>query len=127
MKERSPFVVGTIIKDPSNFWGRKRERYDIIERLKNMGSLSIIGSRRIGKSSLAYYIFREGKKDLGQKYEFIWLDSQSNHSSSVNSFFNELSKNSTLSYVKGNDLTECLINFEDSVKAHSKKLIILDN
>jgi len=124
----SPFVAGNIIKDPAQFWGRDIECQNIINRLKKMGSTSIIGPRRIGKSSLAYHIYVTAPQKLSsENYEFVWIDGQSNHSSYLNNFFTNLSNSCSLEYHGGNSLKECLINFEDSVKAHDKKLIIIIN
>jgi len=124
----SPFITGNIIKDPDKFWGREIECQNLLSRIKNMGSTSIICPRRIGKSSLAYNILRKGQSLLSDKdYEFVWLDGQSNHSLSVDLFFKSISENSSLSYRSGKIPKESLINFEDSVKKHSKKLIIIIN
>ncbi len=123
----SPFVIGSIIKDPTRFWGRKRECQDIFTRLEKMGSTSIVGPRRIGKSSLAYYIYMEGPKRLGETYEFVWLDSQSGHSSSVDHFYKVITNKSSLAYKSADNLTECLINFEDAVKNHNRKLALFIN
>lgn len=45
-----------MIKDPTNFVGRKAEQREIFNRLAAMQSCSIVGPRRIGKSSLLYYL-----------------------------------------------------------------------
>ncbi len=123
----SPFIVGGMITDPARFWGRKQELLDIWGRLKKMHSTSIIGPRRIGKSSLAFYLYKIGNLELGGDYEFVWLDGQSNHSTSVQQFFKEIAKNSSLAYTTADDLTDCLINFEDAVKGHSPRLVIIIN
>lgn len=123
----SPFIIGNIITDPNKFWGRKWECEEIFSRLSKMGSISITGPRRIGKSSLAYYIYKTGNLELGDDYELIWLDGQSNHSVSANHFFRTISNKSTLKYEPSENLSECLINFEDAVYAHSKKLVLFIN
>jgi len=123
----SPFIIGKMITDPARFWGRKRECQDIFTRLQKMESSSITGPRRIGKSSLAYYIYKQGPKQLGEAYEFVWLDGQSNHSASANHFFGAIAGSSSLAYRSADNLTDCLINFEDAVKAHPKKLVVIIN
>lgn len=124
---QSPFIVGSVVKDPSKFWGRKQEIYDILSRVQKMESTSIVGARRIGKSSLAYYIYAVGNNYLEETYEFVWLDGQSNYASSIDHFFKAITKHSSLAYTSGCDIVECLINFEDATKSINKKLIIIVN
>lgn len=58
--------------------GRSREMRDILNRVQNGNSVSIVGERRIGKSSLIYHIFLTGNRQLnddhGAAYRFIYLD-----------------------------------------------------
>jgi hypothetical protein len=123
----SPFICGKMIKDPRSFWGRKEEAFNIISLLKNLESVSILGDRRIGKTSLAYYIFSTKNKNFDASYEFIWLDGQSNHMNSINNFFTEISSKSSLDYSSGNDNQSCRIHFEDAVKKSCKKIIVFIN
>ena len=123
----SPFIVGKMVTDPTKFWGREQEYQYILARLLKMESTSIVGTRRIGKSSLAYFTYMVAPKRLGETYEFVWLDGQSNHSASVDHFFKAIANCSSLAYKSANNTNECLINFEDAVKTHSKKLVIIIN
>lgn len=54
----NPFTFGNPIKDPERFIGRKAEIRQIVNRLLSSAheSTSIIGERRIGKTSLLYYL-----------------------------------------------------------------------
>lgn len=54
----NPFTFGNPIKDPSRFCGRTAEIRQIVNRLLSSAheSTSIIGERRIGKTSLLYYL-----------------------------------------------------------------------
>lgn len=124
---KSPFIVGNVIDDPSKFWGRKQEIQDIVERLRTSQSTSIIGARRIGKTSLAWYIYKEGQKKFGDEFEFVWLDGQSNHTQSLDRFFKAVGSQSTIGYISSNNKKECLINFEDAINAHTKKVVIIIN
>jgi hypothetical protein len=123
----SPFIVGNMVIEPQDFFGRKKENQDIFVRLGKMGSTSIVGPRRIGKSSIAYYILKMGPVLLGDTYEFVWLDGQSNHSTSIDHFFNAVAKNSSLAYASKPNMTDCLIAFEDSITMHGKRLILIIN
>ncbi len=48
----SPFTIGSIIQNPEAFIGRAAELNHILTRLRTMQSCSVVGERRIGKSSL---------------------------------------------------------------------------
>lgn len=124
---RSPFIVGNIIRDPEKFWGRMAEYQQILDRLWKKESTSIIGPRRIGKTSLAYYVYTISPQQLGTEYELIWLDGQSNHTASLETFFRAIAHNSSLQYTSGSTEHECLMNFEDAVKSHPKTLVLLIN
>ena len=54
----NPFTFGNPIKDPAHFYGREAEIRQITNRLLSSAheSTSIIGERRIGKTSLLYHI-----------------------------------------------------------------------
>ena len=54
----NPFTFGNPIKDPSRFHGRESEIRQIVNRLLSSAheSTSIIGERRIGKTSLLYHL-----------------------------------------------------------------------
>ena len=76
MEAPNPFTERGPIRDPKRFFGRKAELTQIFERLATMQSVSIVGERRIGKSSLLTYITATGGDRLGKKYEFFYLDLQ---------------------------------------------------
>ncbi len=123
----SPFIVGKYIQEPESFWARDYERREILGRLRTMQSTSIVGERRIGKTSLAFYIYKVGPTDLGGSYEFVWLDGQSSHLKSISNFCSAIASQSTLNYVLSQDISQCLINFEDAAIKHSKKLVLIIN
>jgi len=123
----SPFVVGKMVTDSSKFHGRKRESQEITVRLRNMGSTSIVGPRRIGKSSLAYHIYRQTAAELGSRFDFVWLDGQSAYSLSMRYFFQAIADASSLTYCPAQDPQGCLINFEDAVRSHARKIILIIN
>lgn len=81
--KRNPYLNRVMIKDPSDFWGRDKEVRKIYSRLDapHPQSISIVGERRIGKSSLLNYIYsRENRKKHMQNYQnaiFVYLDFQS--------------------------------------------------
>jgi ABC-type transporter Mla maintaining outer membrane lipid asymmetry ATPase subunit MlaF len=74
----SPFCIGNVVSEPEKFWGREIQQRFILDRLQKAESTSITGPRRIGKTSLARFLFRQCKKELGSTHDMVWLDGQSN-------------------------------------------------
>jgi len=78
----NPFTFGNPIKDPARFIGRKAEIRQIINRLLSSAheSTSIIGERRIGKTSLLSYLAHpEVSAGLGltpDKFCLVYVDFQ---------------------------------------------------
>ncbi|MEZ4542253.1 MAG: AAA-like domain-containing protein [Chloroflexota bacterium] len=78
----SPFTYGNPISDPARFFGRSREVEQVFNRLRNAEgeSSSIVGGRRIGKSSLLNYLAHpDVRRRHGmdpQQALFIYVDLQ---------------------------------------------------
>jgi hypothetical protein len=72
----SPFFFGRPIPDDARFYGRRAEAKTILERLAQRNSTSIVGERRIGKSSLLLHVQRQLPAALpsGVKSIPIYLD-----------------------------------------------------
>jgi hypothetical protein len=120
---KCPFQPGIMITDPNRFWGRNSERLTIISRLQNMGSSVITGSRRIGKSSLAYFVFIFCKSNLPD-CETVWVDCQDIGIKTVDGFFRQISVGSSLNYISGQTKDECLQQFANAIVSGGKKFIL---
>ena len=78
----NPFTFGKPINDPARFYGRKQEIRQIVNRLLSSAheSTSIVGERRIGKTSLLYYVSNpDVAAHLGltpNKYCIVYIDFQ---------------------------------------------------
>jgi hypothetical protein len=78
----NPFTYGNAIRDPSRFVGRSREVEQIYARLRNpeFESSSVVGDRRIGKTSLLKYIAHPRTRaayGLGHpRFAFVYVDLQ---------------------------------------------------
>jgi hypothetical protein len=76
----NPFTYGNPISEPRHFFGRMYEVDQIFSRLRNaeFESSSVVGERRVGKTSLLKYIMHPGVcRAQGMdpsKYLFIYLD-----------------------------------------------------
>jgi AAA+ ATPase superfamily predicted ATPase len=78
----NPFTFGNPVRDPARFFGRRQEIRQITGRLLSSAveSTSIVGERRIGKTSLLLYLANpEVVKTLGLKpdqYCLVYIDFQ---------------------------------------------------
>jgi Cdc6-like AAA superfamily ATPase len=78
----NPFTYGNPISGPTRFFGRKREVEQIVSRLRNdeFESTSIVGDRRIGKTSLLLHLADTDVRRLhgldDPTYTFVYVDLQ---------------------------------------------------
>jgi len=78
----NPFTFGNPIQDPTRFYGRKQEIRQIVNRLLSSAheSTSIVGERRIGKTSLLYYMsnpdIAAGLGLASDKFCLVYIDFQ---------------------------------------------------
>ena len=90
---RNPYLNRVAIQDPRQFYGRRKEISKIFSRLSSSRpqSISIVGDRRIGKSSLLHYINSETARavylDTPKDYIFLFLDLQQRRDMSMEDFF----------------------------------------
>lgn len=82
----NPFFFAGKITNPELFIGRERELKKIFGYLDTTHTgqiqlVSVVGARRIGKSSLLYHISQNSVKFLpdGEKHRFVYLDLDSPH------------------------------------------------
>jgi len=92
----NPYLNRSMIRDIKDFYGRKREVSRIYSRIgtEHPQSVSIVGTRRIGKSSLLNFIYQEAnrKKYLKkpEQYKFIFIDFQERKNITLPEFFRAL-------------------------------------
>jgi hypothetical protein len=65
-----------MIKDRNSFFGRTEELQRVFDRLWVMQAISVVGERRIGKSSFLYHITLIGQEELSEGYAFHYIDMQ---------------------------------------------------
>lgn len=56
MKRENPFYHRRAIRKREDFFGRKQELTTVFNRLRNMESVSLIGERRVGKTSFLFHL-----------------------------------------------------------------------
>jgi serine/threonine protein kinase len=80
--KQNPYLNRVMIKSPRDFFGRKKEVTRIYSRLDapHPQSISVVGDRRIGKSSLLNYVYqRKNRKRSMKNYDdavFVYVDLQ---------------------------------------------------
>ena len=78
----NPFTYGNPISDPTRFYGRAREIEQVFSRLRNPEheSSSLVGERRIGKTSLLNYLAHpDVRRKFGldpDRFVFVYVDLQ---------------------------------------------------
>jgi serine/threonine-protein kinase len=94
MRILNPYLTRTAIKDDRGFFGRSRELSTIFSRIDagEPQSVSIVGERRIGKSSLLRALLRCRQSFLRRpdEYVFVYLDLHETAHSGVTEFFSAL-------------------------------------
>jgi serine/threonine-protein kinase len=96
MMPRNPYLNRVAIKDPKQFFGRTKEVSKIFSRVGSSRpqSISVVGERRIGKSSLLYFInhpeIRARFLDRTASYAFAFIDLQQKRRLTLTEFFKEL-------------------------------------
>jgi len=92
----NPYLNRTMIRDVEDFYGRRREVARIYSRIgtAHPQSVSIVGSRRIGKSSLLYFIYQPENREKylrnPEQYKFIFIDFQERKKITLPEFFSTL-------------------------------------
>ena len=70
----NPYSYGPMVTDPKMFFGREEELRTLYTRLRTMQSTSVVGLRRIGKSSLLYHLVQSLGSELGRHYLPVYVD-----------------------------------------------------
>ncbi len=119
----NPFYNRSMIKKVSEFIGRTRELEDITERLKGAQSVSIVGDRRIGKSSLLYHLYLTGNERLNdlnnRKYQFLYINMHNPAMKTPELFAKHILKKLSLEF-DVNELKEFpLVTFSELLESNS--------
>jgi hypothetical protein len=89
----NPYSYGTVVSDPSMFFGREKILGDLCTRLGTRQSTSVVGLRRIGKSSLLCQLARTIPGRLGQNYIPLYIDLQDPRCRTVGGFVSTIARN----------------------------------
>jgi hypothetical protein len=91
-RTRNPYLNRMMIKNPDDFFGRRLEVKRIFARLNATppGSISIVGERKIGKSSLLNHVYQRAQRqrhlDEPERMVMVFLDFREQKAMSRESF-----------------------------------------
>jgi len=78
--EVNPYFYGVPVRDPQDFYGRGDQLQTIFEALTKTESVSVVGERRSGRTSLLFYLMTEAAQPRygfsSDDFVFIYLDPQ---------------------------------------------------
>jgi tRNA A-37 threonylcarbamoyl transferase component Bud32 len=75
--KKNPYVFRGPVHDPAMFFGRTHELNEMAAFLRGNQSISIVGPRKVGKTSLLFHLLRpetQAQLDLDEGYLFAYLD-----------------------------------------------------
>ena len=125
---QSVFHFNLPLHDPAEFYGRKREYTTLLDRVYRNGSVSIVGSRRIGKTWLLHYFMLIAHKKLGPRFRIAYLDATLPECTTVSGF----TRSALKAFSKGTliDPSEPLISLqqaiEDFMRNHQRPVLCID-
>ncbi|HEY6194727.1 MAG TPA: protein kinase [Candidatus Eisenbacteria bacterium] len=123
----NPYLNRVMIKRPEDFFGRRHETKRIYARLNATppGSVSIVGDRKIGKSSLLNYVYmrqqRQEYLEVPEKMIMVFLDLQEEKNMSMESFVRAMLGITTYELRGRLDVSHCTHNL-DGVKDMVQRL-----
>jgi AAA+ ATPase superfamily predicted ATPase len=120
----NPFTNRGVITSPDEFFGREQEIGEIVSRLRAMASLSVVGERRIGKSSLLYHLYQTGRLRIDDPaYRFFYFDLLDARFHTAAGFLRAILQRLELdadAISAGQSLNRNLIAFSDQIEAQEK-------
>jgi len=132
---RNPYFNRKMIKDSDDFYGRKREAnliYSMIDAPRPQ-CVSIVGNRRIGKSSLLYFIYDKNNRGKyiqnPDDFIFAFMDLQIDQDITEEEFllalFEQLKLERVEIDVDEDSPYDTLIKFASELEKNRKKLVVL--
>ena len=124
---RNPYGNRVMIRHRDDFFGRAQEIRRIYARLNATppGSMSIVGDRKIGKSSLLNYVYNSSNRqqylERPDKTVMVFLDFQREKAMSVESFVRELLGIASIELRGRLDVSDCALSL-DGVKDMVQRL-----
>jgi hypothetical protein len=114
----NPFHWRGTVTDADAFVGREREMTSIFARLQTLACVSVVGARRIGKSSLAYNACLRASKQLGPECRSAFVDLLSSRHHTLDGLLGSIMEGLGESgwESKGRSAAEKLASFEEAIQ-----------
>lgn len=120
----NPFTNRGVITNTDEFFGREQEIGEIVSRLCAMQSSSVVGERRIGKSSLLYHLAQTGWLRIDDPaYRFFYFDLQDARFHTAAGFLRAILQQLELdaeAVGAGQSLNHNLVAFSEQIEAHER-------
>jgi serine/threonine protein kinase len=135
--KQNPYLNRVMLRNPDDFFGRQREVKRIYSRLDapHPQSISVVGERRIGKSSLLNYIYhRKNRRHFMQNNEssiFIFMDFQRSADLTIPKFIDILfsmvkyEQRHELKHMEGERTLDQLKDVVQQLSTEGKRIIVL--
>ncbi len=123
----NPYLNRVMIKRADDFFGRRQEIRRIFARLNATppGSVSLVGDRKIGKSSLLNYVYmrrqRQEYLEIPEKMVMVFLDLQEEKNMSMESFVRVMLGITTYELRGRLDVSDCSLDL-NGMKALVRRL-----
>ncbi len=129
----NPFFFGPKITNPAYFVGRQRELKKILGLLDTahtgqMQHVSVVGERRIGKSSLLYHLSHAAPAYLtdAAAYHFVYVDLQDPHCHTLNGFLSVVLDGLALEHPAALTLTAFYDAVQNAAAEEALPVLLLD-
>jgi len=115
---RNPYLNRVMIRHREDFFGRAQEIRRIYARLNATppGSMSVVGDRKIGKSSLLNYVYGRASRneylEQPDRTVMVFLDFQQEKNMTVESFVRELLVKAKLELRDRLDVSDCALSLD---------------
>jgi hypothetical protein len=135
--KRNPYLNRAMIKNPDDFFGREREVNRIYSRLdaEFPQSISVVGERRLGKSSLLNYVYQRRNRRLHmENYHnaiFVFMDFQRGSDMDITRFIDvlfgmfEYEKHNAKALASGEKTLDTLRDVVEELSSQGKRIIVL--
>ena len=124
---QNPYLNRVMIKSPEDFFGRRQEVKRVFARLNATppGSVSLVGERKIGKSSLLNHVYmrkqRQEHLEYPEKMIMVFLDFQQEKSMSMESFVRAMLGITNYELRGRLDVSDCALTL-DGIKGMVERL-----
>ncbi|SRR6266567_2164118 len=113
---QSVFFFNMPLPDYKEFYGRRREYAELLDRTSKRSSTSIVGQRRVGKTWFLHYMLDKASLELGSRFRIAYVDGASPACATVSGFILSVLVRLGVHYFPARDETIDLVFLEKKIK-----------